>query len=126
MSKSPLLPQLSYFRGRGLADQVRWMLAATNPSPSLPPFLFHPVDTNEEFRVLGKGEGDKEGGALLLFGQLPLLQIDGLNLVQSQAMVRYLARRGGLEGHTEGDRVRGECQSSFLLHMYFRYCTNHH
>ncbi len=111
MSQSPPLPQLSYFRGRGLADQVRWMLAATNPSPSLPPFHFHPVDTNEEFRAMGTGEGEgeghKEGGALLLFGQLPLLQIDGLNLVQSQAMVRYLARKGGLEGVTEGERVRG-------------------
>jgi len=35
---------------------------------------------------------------LLLFGQLPLLEIDGLKLVQSQSINRYLARRGNIYG----------------------------
>ncbi len=39
--------------------------------------------------------------AQLPFGQLPLLQIDGLELVQSQAIVRYLARRAGLQGNSK-------------------------
>ena len=34
----------------------------------------------------------------LVFGQLPLLQIDGHEIVQSQAAVRYLAKKAGLQG----------------------------
>ena len=34
----------------------------------------------------------------LVFGQLPLLQIDGHEIVQSQAAVRYLAKKAGLLG----------------------------
>ena len=32
----------------------------------------------------------------LLFNQLPLLEIDGLNLTQSTAIVRYVAEKGDL------------------------------
>ena len=39
----------------------------------------------------------KESGALAM-GSVPLLCIDGLQLVQSQAIVRYLARNHGLCG----------------------------
>jgi glutathione S-transferase len=41
--------------------------------------------------------GLKESGHLLM-GSVPLLCIDGLKLVQSQAIVRYLARKHGLCG----------------------------
>lgn len=41
----------------------------------------------------------------LPFGQLPLLQIDGIELVQSQAIVRYLARRANLMGSTPKEEV---------------------
>ena len=34
----------------------------------------------------------------LVFGQIPLLQIDGHEIVQSQAAVRYLAKKAGLQG----------------------------
>ncbi|MGH1481272.1 MAG: hypothetical protein ACRBM6_21480 [Geminicoccales bacterium] len=38
----------------------------------------------------------------LLFDQMPLLELGGLNLYQSSAMIRHLARRGDLYG--DGDR----------------------
>lgn len=41
----------------------------------------------------------------LPFDQMPLLEIDGLNLSQSSAMIRYLARRGGLYGDTDADAL---------------------
>ncbi len=43
---------------------------------------------------------------LLLFGQLPLLQIDGLNLVQSRTVVQYIADRAGLLPANRHDRAR--------------------
>lgn len=39
--------------------------------------------------------------AQLPFGQLPLLQIDGIELVQSQAIIRYLACRANLQGRNK-------------------------
>lgn len=71
---------LYYFGGRGLADQIRWMLAASDVS-----FTQKEISTREQFVKLAARQ--------LPFGQLPLLQIDGLEIVQSQAAVRYLARR---------------------------------
>jgi len=38
--------------------------------------------------------------AELLFQQVPLLRIDGMNLVQSGAIVRYLAAKTNLYGNT--------------------------
>jgi glutathione S-transferase len=41
----------------------------------------------------------------LPFDQIPLLEIDGHNLSQSSAMIRYLARRGDFYGDTETDAL---------------------
>lgn len=81
---------LYYFAGRGLADQVRWLLAASN-------IAFTQKVINERSKFLKMSERQ------LPFGQLPLLQIDGLELVQSQAIIRYLAKREKLEGKTSSD-----------------------
>jgi glutathione S-transferase len=84
---------LYYFAGRGLADQIRWMLAATNVD-----FCQKIVSTREKFVEMAGGQ--------LPFGQLPLLQIDGMEIVQSQAAVRYLARRAHLAGTSAQDALK--------------------
>ncbi len=86
--------RLTYFRGWGLAEQVRWVLSAAGAE-----WEQVGLETNEQFEALKKG-------GRLLFGQLPLLEIDGLELVQSQAMVRHVARRAGLSGKTPAEEVR--------------------
>ena len=85
--------KLTYFHGWGLAEQLRWVLAATNT-----PFDNVCLDTHAQMQEL-RAEGR------LLFGQLPLLEIDGLQLTQSQAMVRYVAARGGISGATPAEVV---------------------
>lgn len=42
----------------------------------------------------------------LPFGQLPLLQIDGQDIVQSQAIVRYIARRAKLTGKNMDEELK--------------------
>ena len=79
---------LYYFAGRGLADQIRWMLAASDIS-------FTQKIIAQRSQLLKMSERQ------LPFGQLPLLQIDDIEIVQSQAIVRYLARRAHLQGKTE-------------------------
>ena len=85
--------QLTYFRGRGRAETTRWMLAATDVD-----FVNLAIDTPGDLATL-------RASGKLPFDQMPLLEIDGLNLSQSSAMIRYLARRGGLYGNDDRDAM---------------------
>eukprot|EP00656_Telonema_subtile_P026636 TRINITY_DN2861_c0_g1_i4.p1 TRINITY_DN2861_c0_g1~~TRINITY_DN2861_c0_g1_i4.p1 ORF type:complete len:244 (+),score=66.30 TRINITY_DN2861_c0_g1_i4:129-860(+) len=85
------MAHLTYFAGWGLAEQTRWVLAAADID-----FTQTAFSTHEQFTAL-------QDSGKLLFRQLPLLEIDGLNLVQSQAMVRYVSRRSGLDGSTPAE-----------------------
>ena len=80
------IAKLHYFKGRGRAETTRWMLAV-NEIEFENVSLSGPADFRN-LKLAGK----------LPFNQLPLLEIDGLNLSQSAAMVGYLARRGGFYG----------------------------
>ena len=84
---------LYYFGGRGLADQIRWLLAATNVS-----FTQKVIRDRAKFISMAQGQQ-------LPFGQLPLLQIDKMEIVESQACIRYLAKRGKINGNTPQDEV---------------------
>lgn len=84
---------LTYFRGRGRAETTRWMLAATGLA-----FTNVAIDTPEELAAL-------RATGKLPFDQMPLLEIDGQCLSQSSAMIRYLARRGGLYGTNDTDAM---------------------
>jgi len=44
--------------------------------------------------------------AELPFGQVPLLRIDGLNIVQSGAIIRHVARKAKLLGDTDLESTR--------------------
>ena len=87
------MTKLYYFAGRGRAETTRWMLAAINL-----PFVNAPIATREamfDLRASGK----------LPFDQLPLLEIDGLRVSQTTALIRYLARRGDLYGDSDADAL---------------------
>ena len=85
--------RLTYFLGRGRAETTRWMLAATGVD-----FVNMPIETPEELAAL-------RASGKLPFDQMPLLEIDGHCLSQSSAMIRYLARRGGLYGADDTDAM---------------------
>jgi glutathione S-transferase len=87
------MAQLHYFKGRGRAETTRWMLAVNRIS-----FENVPIETPDSLAAL-------RATGKLPFDQLPLLEIDGQNLSQSSAMIRYLARRGGYYGKTDDDAL---------------------
>jgi len=87
------MTRLHYFKGRGRAETTRWMLAINRIA-----FENVPVETPEALAAL-------RATGKLPFDQMPLLEIDGLNLSQSSAMIRYLARRGGYYGETNEDAL---------------------
>jgi len=84
---------LHYFQGKGLGEQIRLMLWEAGVH-----YEERYVDTREKLEAL-RANND------LLFQQLPLLEIDGLKLVQSGAIVRYIARKYKLYGKSGADEV---------------------
>lgn len=84
---------LTYFAGRGRAETTRWMLAV-NEIPFRNVGLTEP-EAFEALRASGR----------LPFNQLPLLELDGLALSQTSAMIRHLARRGGFYGDEDLERT---------------------
>ena len=87
------LVKLHYFPGRGRAETTRWMLAINHIK-----FKNVPIETPEMLLAL-------RASGKLPFDQMPLLEIEELNLSQSSAMIRYLARSGEYYGSTEQDAV---------------------
>jgi len=85
--------KLHYFPGRGRAETTRWMLAINHIK-----FDNVPIETPEMLLAL-------RASGKLPFDQMPLLEIEELNLSQSSAMIRYLARSGEYYGSTEEDVV---------------------
>ena len=63
------------------------------------PFKNRALSTHAEFCSL------RDSGTLM-FGQLPLLEIDGLRLVQSQAICRYVAKRAGMAGQSPSEEAQ--------------------
>jgi len=82
---------LTYFKGRGRAETTRWMLAVNGID-----FEQVALATPEDLAAL-------RTSGKLPFDQIPLLEIDGLCLSQSGAMIRYLARRGDFYGDKDID-----------------------
>ena len=87
------MTQLHYFKGRGRAETTRWMLVVSQIN-----FENVAIESPE---ALAKLRATNK----LPFDQIPLLEIDGLNLSQSSAMIRYLARRGRYYGETDVDAL---------------------
>ncbi|XP_046885332.1 glutathione S-transferase A1-like isoform X2 [Hypomesus transpacificus] len=69
---------LHYFNGRGRMETIRWLLAVAGVE-LVAMYLF-------------SADGD------LVFGQLPMVEIDGMKLVQTKAILNYIAGKYNLYG----------------------------
>uniref|UniRef100_A0A8C8YIW4 glutathione transferase n=1 Tax=Prolemur simus TaxID=1328070 RepID=A0A8C8YIW4_PROSS len=87
-------PKLYYFDGRGRMESIRWLLAAAGVE-----FEEEFFETREQYEKL-----QKDGR--LLFGQVPLVEIDGMALTQTRAILSYLAAKYNLYGKDLKERVR--------------------
>ncbi|XP_036050102.1 glutathione S-transferase A4 [Onychomys torridus] len=87
-------PKLYYFCGRGRMESVRWLLAAAGVE-----FEEEFLETREQYEKL-----QKDGR--LLFDQVPLVEIDGMRLTQTRAILSYLAAKYNLYGKDLKERAR--------------------
>ena len=94
--------KLSYFNGRGLAENARILLALANVD-----YIDHryPIEVKDYSRrdfVMDEFNQDKAEGKLTKsMNKLPYLEIDNQVIFQSKAIERYLARKYNMMGTNE-------------------------
>uniref|UniRef100_UPI00398E40D4 glutathione S-transferase alpha-4-like isoform X2 n=1 Tax=Pristiophorus japonicus TaxID=55135 RepID=UPI00398E40D4 len=91
-------PKLYYFNGRGKMESIRWLLAAAGIE-----FEEEYLETREQYEKLLKD------GALL-YEQVPMVEIDGMKLAQTNAIMNYIAAKHNLYGK--------DIQERALIDMY--------
>ncbi|CAM5099541.1 unnamed protein product, partial [Eretmochelys imbricata] len=79
-------PKLYYFNGRGKMELIRWLLAAAG------------VEFEKEFLEKRKQYEKLLQDGFLLFQQVPLVEIDGMQMVQTRAILSYIAAKYKLYG----------------------------
>ncbi|KAM3862949.1 glutathione S-transferase A1-like [Diretmus argenteus] len=85
---------LHYFNGRGKMESIRWLLAVAEVE-----FEEVHLATHEQYEQL-LSDGD------LMFQQVPMVEIDGMKLVQTRAILNYIAEKYNLHGKDLQDRAR--------------------
>ncbi|KAM6279764.1 uncharacterized protein LJ264_002164 [Porphyrio hochstetteri] len=91
-------PKLYYFDGRGKMESIRWLLAAAGVE-----FEEEFLETREQYEKL------LQGGSLL-FQQVPMVEMDGMKMVQTRAILSYIAAKYNLYGK--------DLQERALIDMY--------
>ncbi|XP_063169710.1 glutathione S-transferase-like [Candoia aspera] len=97
-------PKLHYTRTRGRMESIRWLLAAAGVE-----FEEQFIETNEDLEKL-RSDG------WLLFQQVPMVEIDGMKLVQTRAILSYIAAKHNLYGKDMKERA--------LIDMYVEGTTD--
>lgn len=85
--------KLTYFNGRGRAEIIRLIFAAAGVQ-------------YEDIRVDGQTWSTIK--PTTPFGQLPMLEIDGVKYCQSNSIARYLARKFDLAGKDEVEQLQSD------------------
>lgn len=87
--------KLIYFNGRGRAELARLVFAAAG-------------EKYEDFRIESADWPTKKASLKLPFGQIPVLEVDGVTLCQSIPIARFVARKFNLAGKTELEQARAD------------------
>ncbi|EDV25618.1 S-crystallin 4 [Trichoplax sp. H2] len=82
--------KLTYFNSRGRGEIIRYLFALSDT-----PY--------EDLRLSSEEWAKQKAGSKAPFGQLPILEVDGKVLCQSNAIVAYLAKEFGFAGKTSND-----------------------
>ncbi|KAM6922293.1 glutathione S-transferase 3-like [Lycodopsis pacificus] len=96
---------LHYFNGRGKMESIRWLLAVAEVE-----FDEVYLTTREQYEKL-LSDGD------LMFEQVPLVEIDGMKLIQTKAILNYIAEKYSLHGKDLKDRVAINMYSEGLMDL---------
>ncbi|XP_064563665.1 glutathione S-transferase-like [Zonotrichia leucophrys gambelii] len=86
-------PKLHYFNGRGRMEPIRWLLAAAG------------VEFEESYLEKKEDLTKLQNDGSLLFQQVPMVEIDGMKLVQTRAIANYISTKYNLYGKDMKERA---------------------
>ncbi|XP_062981151.1 glutathione S-transferase-like [Elgaria multicarinata webbii] len=97
-------PKLHYARTRGKMESIRWLLAAAG------------VEFEEQFLEKKEDLEKLRSDGWLLFQQVPMVEMDGMKMVQTRAILSYIAGKYNLYGKDLKERA--------LIDMYVEGTTD--
>nr|3Q74_A Chain A, Glutathione S-transferase A1 [Homo sapiens]3Q74_B Chain B, Glutathione S-transferase A1 [Homo sapiens] len=86
-------PKAHYFNARGRMESTRWLLAAAG------------VEFEEKFIKSAEDLDKLRNDGYLMFQQVPMVEIDGMKLVQTRAILNYIASKYNLYGKDIKERA---------------------
>lgn len=98
-------PVLHYFNARGRMECIRWLLAAAGVE-----FEEKFIQSPEDLEKL-----KKDGN--LMFDQVPMVEIDGMKLVQTRAILNYIATKYDLYGKDMKERALIDMYTEGILDL---------
>lgn len=98
-------PVLHYFNARGRMESIRWLLATAGVE-----FEEKFIQSPEDLEKL-----KKDGN--LMFEQVPMVEIDGMKLVQSRAILNYIATKYDLYGKDMKERTLIDMYTEGILDL---------
>lgn len=87
------MPKLHYFNARGRMESIRWLLAAAG------------VEFEEQFLTSPEDLEKLRNDGSLMFQQVPMVEIDGMKLAQTRAILNYIATKYNLYGKDIKERA---------------------
>nr|ACI01805.1 alpha-class glutathione S-transferase [Epinephelus coioides] len=96
---------LYYFNGRGKMESIRWLLTVAE------------VEFDEVFLTTRDQYLKLLSDGALMFQQVPMVEIDGMKLIQTKAILNYIAEKYNLHGKDIKDRVMINMYSEGLMDL---------
>ncbi|KAM4607690.1 glutathione S-transferase, alpha tandem duplicate 1 [Polymixia lowei] len=96
---------LHYFNGRGKMESIRWLLTVAEVE-----FEEVHLTTRAQYKKLLNDEA-------LMFQQVPMVEIDGMQLVQTKAILNYIAEKYNLHGKDFKERAMINMYSEGLMDL---------
>ncbi|XP_006168166.1 glutathione S-transferase A2 [Tupaia chinensis] len=99
-------PKLHYFNARGRMECIRWLLAGAGVE-----FEEQFIESPEDLEKL-KNDGS------LMFQQVPMVEIDGMKMVQTRAILNYIATKYNLYGKDMKERALIDMYVEGMVDLY--------
>ncbi|CAL8257312.1 unnamed protein product [Lota lota] len=96
---------LHYFNGRGKMESIRWLLTVAEVEFD----EVHLTSRDQYEKLLADGA--------LMFEQVPMVEIDGMRLVQTKAILKYIAEKYNLNGKDIKERAMINMYSEGLIDL---------
>ncbi|XP_032155581.1 glutathione S-transferase A3-like isoform X1 [Sapajus apella] len=99
-------PKLHYFNARGRMEPIRWLLAAAG------------VEFEEKFLESAEDLEKLRNDGYLMFQQVPMVEIDGMKLAQTRAILNYIASKYDLYGKDIKERALIDMYTEGMADLY--------